>query len=176
MEDVDIDAVDISTNARNLPLRDFLKQIADQANIAVVFHDRTVRFTSKYYAEYALLTRVYEVTDLVSVPSRNGMVQFDFDTLIDVIVATLSPDSWEDVGGAASIQGFPGNHRAALVVSQTEDNHKLLESLLNAQRRALGLQLPANPDRKLLTMRTKRRTRGHQRRVKIGRIGPQVHE
>jgi hypothetical protein len=39
---------------------------------------------------------------------QGGAAQADFDTLIDLIVATVAPDSWDDVGGSGSIQGFPG--------------------------------------------------------------------
>jgi hypothetical protein len=45
----------------------------------------------------------------VPAPSRGGGgAQADFDTLIDLIVATIAPDTWDDVGGDGSIQGFPG--------------------------------------------------------------------
>jgi hypothetical protein len=37
-----------------------------------------------------------------------GGAQADFDTLIDLIESTIAPDTWEDVGGDGSIQGFPG--------------------------------------------------------------------
>ena len=36
-----------------------------------------------------------------------GGSQADFDTLIDLITTTVSPESWEEVGGTGSLQGFP---------------------------------------------------------------------
>jgi Tfp pilus assembly protein PilF len=44
----------------------------------------------------------------------NGMV--DFDSLISLITETVAPDTWNDVGGPGSIEGFPSN--LSLVVSQ----------------------------------------------------------
>jgi hypothetical protein len=42
---------------------------------------------------------------------RGGGVQADFDPLIDLIQSTIEPDSWQDVGGPGSIQGFDGGVR-----------------------------------------------------------------
>ena len=40
--------------------------------------------------------------------NAGGAAQADFDTLIELITATIAPDSWEDVGGTGTLQGFPG--------------------------------------------------------------------
>lgn len=42
---------------------------------------------------------------------RGGGVQADFDPLIDLIQSTIEPDSWQDVGGPGSVQGFDGGVR-----------------------------------------------------------------
>jgi hypothetical protein len=39
--------------------------------------------------------------------ARGGGVVADFDTLIDLVTATVSPDSWLDNGGKGTISGFP---------------------------------------------------------------------
>ena len=39
--------------------------------------------------------------------NAGGAAQADFDTLIELITATIAPDSWEDVGGTGTLQGFP---------------------------------------------------------------------
>ncbi len=39
---------------------------------------------------------------------RGGGPQADFDTLIDLIKGTVAPDTWDDVGGNGSVEGFPG--------------------------------------------------------------------
>lgn len=38
---------------------------------------------------------------------QHGGTQADFDSLIDLIVTTIAPDTWEDVGGPGTIQEFP---------------------------------------------------------------------
>ena len=36
-----------------------------------------------------------------------GAAMADFDTLIDLIVSTIAPDTWDEVGGAGAIESFP---------------------------------------------------------------------
>lgn len=40
--------------------------------------------------------------------ARGGGVVADFDSLIDLITTTVSPDSWDEVGGPGSIDSFEG--------------------------------------------------------------------
>jgi hypothetical protein len=40
--------------------------------------------------------------------ARGGSAFADFDSLIDLILATVSPDSWDDVGGPGAIDEFAG--------------------------------------------------------------------
>jgi hypothetical protein len=56
----------------------------------------------------------YERTQAIDTISRSpmggaagGAAMADFDTLIDLIVATVAPDSWLEEGGAGTIESFP---------------------------------------------------------------------
>jgi hypothetical protein len=40
--------------------------------------------------------------------ARGGAAMADFDSLIDLILATVAPDSWDDVGGPGAIDSFAG--------------------------------------------------------------------
>ncbi len=42
------------------------------------------------------------------VGARGGSSGADFDSLIDLIIATIKPDSWDDVGGPGAIDSFEG--------------------------------------------------------------------
>ncbi len=75
-------------------------------------------------------------------PGAGGMgggVQADFDTLIELITSTISPNSWDEVGGPGSIAGFDAN--LSLVVSQTQEVHEQLADLLEQLRRLQDLQV-----------------------------------
>jgi hypothetical protein len=40
--------------------------------------------------------------------ARGGMSGADFDSLIDLVVATIGPDTWDDVGGPGAVDSFEG--------------------------------------------------------------------
>lgn len=68
-----------------------------------------------------------------------GASQADFDSLIDLITATVEPTSWDLVGGPGSIAPFETN--LSIVVSQTQDVHEQIVDLLEQLRRMQDLQV-----------------------------------
>lgn len=69
---------------------------------------------------------------------------YDITALAGVILHTVDPDSWEETGGGGSarIREF----RGALIISQSAENHRKIEKLLNDLRQAVqtaGQPLPA---------------------------------
>lgn len=68
-----------------------------------------------------------------------GASAADFDSLISLISRTVEPESWEELGGAGTIEGFPAN--LTLVVRQTQDVHREIADLLEQLRRLQDLQV-----------------------------------
>jgi general secretion pathway protein D len=69
-----------------------------------------------------------------------GGANADFDSLIDLIVSTVSTDTWaENGGGEAEIRAFPTN--LSLVISQTQAVHEEIADLLEQLRRLQDLQV-----------------------------------
>ncbi len=68
-----------------------------------------------------------------------GGAAADFDSLIELITSTISPDSWDDVGGTGSIAPFETN--LSLVISQTQEVHEEIVELLDQLRRLQDLQV-----------------------------------
>jgi general secretion pathway protein D len=68
-----------------------------------------------------------------------GGAQADFDSLMELIVTTIKPESWTEVGGAGSIAPFETN--LSLVVSQTQEVHEEIADLLEQLRRLQDLQV-----------------------------------
>lgn len=68
-----------------------------------------------------------------------GGVLPDFDSLIELITSTISPTTWNDVGGPGSITSFEGN--LSLVISQTQEVHEEIADLLEQLRRLQDLQV-----------------------------------
>ncbi|MCA9269721.1 MAG: hypothetical protein KDA41_14675, partial [Planctomycetales bacterium] len=69
----------------------------------------------------------------------SGGSQPDFDSLIDLLTATVEPTSWDEVGGPGSIVGFETN--LSLVISQTQEVHDEIVDLLEQLRRLQDLQV-----------------------------------
>ena len=69
-----------------------------------------------------------------------GGAMADFDSLIDLIIATVAPESWEEtVGGPGTIEPFDAN--LSLVIRQTEEVHEEIVDLLGQLRRMQDLQV-----------------------------------
>lgn len=69
-----------------------------------------------------------------------GAANADFDSLIDLIVSTVSTETWaENGGGEAEIRPFPTN--LSLVISQTQAVHEEIADLLAQLRRFQDLQV-----------------------------------
>ena len=64
----------------------------------------------------------------------------DFDSLIELIQNTISPESWKDVaGGPGTIEEYDGN--LSLVIKQTEEVHNEIANLLQQLRKMQDLQV-----------------------------------
>jgi general secretion pathway protein D len=67
----------------------------------------------------------------------------DFDSLIEVITSTVTPQTWDEVGGPGSIS--PLNAADCIVISQTREVHDQVLELLRALRAAKRVGNPIQP-------------------------------
>ena len=63
----------------------------------------------------------------------------DFGPLTELLTTTVSPDSWEQGGGEATVRAFPGT--LSLVIRQTQKVHEEIHDLLEQLRRLQDLQV-----------------------------------
>ena len=68
-----------------------------------------------------------------------GAALADFDTLVNLITNTVSPDSWEENGGNGAIEPYPAN--LSLVISTTQEVHEEIAALLEQLREWQDLQV-----------------------------------
>ena len=59
--------------------------------------------------------------------------QLDFESLTDLVQATVAPDSWVDAGGSASIRAY---HGGVLVIGQSVPVHRRLQRFFDMLREA----------------------------------------
>ncbi len=124
----------ITKQLNDLTLHSILKLILKDLELTFVVRNEVLSITTPEDAESRLQTRVYPILDLVT--RRAGAKPdeaHDYDSLIDLIIAIIAPDSWDDVGGPGAIDCLP--NAGALVVSQTRDVHEEIEGLLTALRK-----------------------------------------
>jgi len=63
----------------------------------------------------------------------------DFNSLTDLLVSTIAPDSWDSVGGQASVRHYETT--LSLVIRQTQKIHEEIADLLDQLRRLQDLQV-----------------------------------
>lgn len=125
-----------------ISLRDGLRLVLDSLELTWTPRNGRLVITTQEEEEYRLITSVYDVRNLVElVPVQIGggfgsgpasyAYQYDFDSLIDTIATTIDPESWEDMGGPASIKPYFTRRMRVLVIAQTYDAHRQIQSLLS---------------------------------------------
>ena len=129
----------ITFRQHGISLRDGLRLVLDSLELSWMPRNGRLVITTPEEEEYRLITKVYDVRNLIElVPVQIGggfgggstsyAYQYDFDSLMDTISSTIEPDSWEDVGGPASIEPYYTRRMRVIVVAQTYDAHHQIQS------------------------------------------------
>ena len=132
----------ITRNLKGVSLRSALRLLLHELNLTYVILDEVLLITTPEEAESRLTTKVLDVSDLVVCRDKDDDLWDDYDTLIDVITTSTRPTTWDQVGGPGSITGASLGTAKVLIVSQTQDVHEEIASLL-AEIREIAKK---NPD------------------------------
>ncbi len=141
LSDVGLDADEpITRELTKMSLRSALELILKDVELTYILGDESILITAGEGCP-ELVTRLYDVKDLVTVPASTvdpllydtTQPVFDFASLTDLITITLAPDTWEDVGGAGAIAPFGDR----LVVAQLFDIQDEIELLFVGLRQAI---------------------------------------
>lgn len=136
LEEVGLSASEntVSGSFRGMKLRNVMLHLLDGLDLTWILQDGALRITTQEAAEWrGWPVRVHGVSDLVQVvPGPQLDTNYcDYDTLTNLIVCCVAPETWDEVGGPGSIEPF----RQTLVLRQAEENHRLVELLLAALRK-----------------------------------------
>ncbi len=82
-----------------------------------------------------LLTEALDVSDLVTWRADQPDESVEFEPLLDLIVSTIEPATWEAAGGRGSIAAYQAAGIRAIVISQTWDYLEEIKNLLVQLRR-----------------------------------------
>ena len=135
MEDVGI-AVDhpVTQKFQGLSLRSALRLMLRKLKLTYTIQNDVLLITTPEVEEANLVTRVYDVADLVvCIDDKLGRVD-DYDSLIDALTSTIYSSTWDAVGGPGSIFGKSFGTAKVLVVSQTYEIHAKIADLLKEIR------------------------------------------
>ncbi len=130
----------ITIDLTGVSLRSGLTIMLGQIELTWLIDDAGLLITTMEAAEARMETRITPVADIVKVPHPE-LVQdpYDMKSLIELIKASVEPESWDTVGGPASLERF----RGSLVISQVEPTHQRIANLLTAVR---GMQAAHRTD------------------------------
>lgn len=122
----------VTINIRGVSLQSALHHLLRQHNLTYIIQDEVLLITTPTEAEEHLGICLYDVRDLVAGPQDVGGI----DTLRDVIVACVAPDTWTaGGGGTGEIRPLPSG---LLVISQTQAVHDEIRELLDVMRQMSG--------------------------------------
>jgi len=129
LEDAGIDLESaVSGSSAGRPLLLAMRSMLDPLGLTpVVRHGRLLVTTREQAQDPAYLERfLYPV-----LPGN------DLEEVRDLIESTIAPETWDSVGGFATVRPLPAGLGSGLVVSQTEENHERIAALLGGIDRAI---------------------------------------
>jgi hypothetical protein len=124
----------VSLRAFRTSVRSALRLILQQLDLTYTICGDALLITTPERAERRFAVGIYPVGDLVLCRDENDSFWEDYDTLIQVVTSTVFSQSWEDVGGPASISGATLGAAKVLVISQTTEAHEEIRDLLRHLR------------------------------------------
>lgn len=123
---------------KKVTLRSALRVLLNDLNLGWTIENEALTITSKTRLEGKLITQAYQVMKLAGRENSKEQKEQQLERLVELITATVAPDTWEELGGPGSIRTFPGG--ASLVIRQTEGVHTQIQVLLQSLTRLLVSQ------------------------------------
>ncbi|MGE0605641.1 MAG: hypothetical protein AB7O62_00845 [Pirellulales bacterium] len=123
----------VTCNLRGVRLRSALNLILKPLELTWTIQNEVLAITSKETADSKLLTKVQDVADLLD-PTAKRRIQCD--SLVDVIMSTIEPQSWDEGTGPSGIEC----RKTTIIFSQSREVHEQVARLLDDLRRARGLK------------------------------------
>lgn len=124
----------ITKALKGVTLRSALNLVLRDLDLTWTINDEVLLITTRDAAEQMMLTRIYDVGDLVTFRTVRGQTCQDFDSLIAAITSSIEPESWEEVGGAGAIAPLEYRGAKAVVIRQTFQVHEQIRRLLSDLR------------------------------------------
>ncbi|WP_146115739.1 MULTISPECIES: hypothetical protein [Pirellulaceae] len=126
LEDVGLSTdTPVTFNLPEVAAETLLYLMLKELDLVYMMDTGSVLITSPEEEESSLRAKFYAVEDIFNDPNPN------YDILIEMITCCVEPESWEELGGPASIVHL----RNGVIITQTYQNHRLIQGLFAALRR-----------------------------------------
>ncbi|QDU99096.1 hypothetical protein [Lignipirellula cremea] len=130
----------MTLHTAEISLDSVLRHLLKELELTYMISDEALLITTPDEAEGNLILEIYPVGDLLPPVPAGELVYRDwgedrFAEIEEIIQSTSAPDSWDSVGGPASIKGMSMGGRELLFVSQTEEVHRAIACLLERIRK-----------------------------------------
>ena len=131
-----------SVNLKQIKTGARLMFLLNKLDLTLHLENGQLVITTIEQAEVSCIPAVYDVTGLSDSFADQGLASFggngdndyDYQSLVDVIEVSVSPDSWESLGGASTIIPKSYSSRQHLIISTTLTVHWQVKTLLSAIR------------------------------------------
>ncbi|MBN2476613.1 MAG: STN domain-containing protein [Pirellulales bacterium] len=120
----------VSLALKNVSLESALHLMLRDLDLTWTIADEVLLITTPEEAESMLVTRLYDVADLVTYRDERDQPWEDYDSLIDMITSTVDAATSDEVGGAGTVSGGTFGTAKILVVRQTYPVHREIAELL----------------------------------------------
>lgn len=132
----------VTAKGKNVGARAGLRRLLRPLDLAWRREENVLVITTAAEAELSLSVEFYQVVDLVTPEDADPSERAarDYDSLVELVLTTITPDAWDQLGGPGSVWVY----RGVLVVSQTEGAHRQIADLFGElRRRARGQEASA---------------------------------
>ena len=121
---------ELSVDVADVSLRAAIQLLLQNHELIAVPNHGALAITTQETASCMLVTRIVPVTDLLFGVPHSEQYESSFENLMECITTIVAPHSWNELGGAGSIQSL----RETLLISQTEDVHRQIVDFLRTLR------------------------------------------
>lgn len=127
----------ITFNADGVRMDNYLRAMLRPLDLTYGIRNGFIYITAPEEISAALSVRIYDVSRIISPRNNQDVVyadslpSYEYNDLLDIIMSTVEPDMWEQLGGPGTLQTFSRGDVRLLIVSQTDENQKTIAHLLH---------------------------------------------
>lgn len=160
----------VTFDLKGVRAQTFLRRMLRKLDLTYSIEPAGIVITSAGEAEEHLPARFYPLKDLLYAEPVEPGSQPDYDSIIEVILTTIKPDSWSE--------GKPhlGPIGDGLVIPQMQFVHELIAGLLDAVRQAKSLPADAYRTEPILVHPLAQRTQQFRQRLHQTTISLELHK